>query len=118
MKDTFKNPCPECPFRKNSAPGWLGPHTATELHQYVMAEGHFACHMTIPANETNVTVLSEVTTRCQGSVLYMGKNCKSPQDKILAEQLNITKSDPEYRNRLENILNLCEFHEHHSKKIA
>jgi hypothetical protein len=117
MKDTLKSPCNACPFRKNSAPGWLGPWETLDLHHFVMGEGNFACHLTIPKNEVNEAHLDEVTTRCAGSVLYLGKNCKSPRHEPLASILKKAKADPEYPARLENILNLREFQRHHNNNI-
>lgn len=117
MKDTLKNPCNACPFRKNSAPGWLGPWDATDLHHFVMNEGDFACHLTIPEKETAPALVEEITTRCAGSVLYLGKNCKSPRHEAVAAVLNKAKADPEYRTRLDNILNLREFINHHKNNI-
>lgn len=116
MKDTLKNPCNACPFRKNSLPGWLGPWDANSLHQFVMNEGDFACHLTIPQDERNLVIVEEITMRCAGSVLYLGKNCKSPRYEPLASVLGKVKADPEYRTRLDNILNLREFINHHNLK--
>lgn len=116
MKDTLKNPCNACPFRKNSLPGWLGPWDATGLHQFVMNEGDFACHLTIPQDENNPVIVEAITTRCAGSVLYLGKNCKSPRHEPLVTILNDAKADSDYRTRLDNILNLREFSNHHNLK--
>lgn len=43
----FTAPCNVCPFRRESAPGWLGPWRADDLLKSLAIEP-FPCHQTIP----------------------------------------------------------------------
>ena len=111
---TMKKPCDECPFRKNSLPGWLGPWEALGLHRYVMdSEKPFSCHMTIrdkvdlvSGEETTTSV--ENTELCVGSILYMNKGGKLARDPFLAEQQDRFEKDS-----TEDILSVKQFLEHH-----
>lgn len=42
----LNKPCKECPFRRNSVPGWLGPWDPDEL-LLVIGRAAFPCHMTV-----------------------------------------------------------------------
>lgn len=57
----MKTPCEECPFRKNSLPGWLGPYKdAQELLNIINGEIHFMCHMTLGKDEEETEILPAV----------------------------------------------------------
>ena len=104
MKDKLKSPCNECPFRKNSLPGYLGGvWTAKELHQTVMGEAPFPCHQTMEHRE-------EDYSHCVGSIMYMNKNAKRCQN-IQLSRLQAKFKDEDHSN----ILSLVEFVEHHQK---
>ena len=78
-----KTPCNECPFRKNSLAGWLAEYTPTHLHQIVMGEQPFPCHLT---HEENISFdEAKKLPLCNGALAYMKKNGKSPRDKELNE---------------------------------
>lgn len=102
-------PCVECPFRKTSLAGWLGPWKApNDLHHFVMGEHAFPCHMTMTDQDEELKANKEMRT-CAGSILYAVKNAKRFRDpRLLAEQTRLRDS-PE----LENIMDLMEFHKHH-----
>lgn len=104
MKNDLKQPCNECPFRKNSLPGYLGGFTPEETYQGVMThEEDFACHLTRhkPVKEMS---------RCRGSLLFLKKNGKMPKyNTKLAEELRkMGKPDTS------NILSNFEFMSHHT----
>lgn len=40
-------PCNDCPWRRNAAPGWLGPYSAEEWIRLAHTETPIACHQTI-----------------------------------------------------------------------
>ncbi len=40
-------PCPQCPFRRKSAPGWLGAATPEELMAAAINDYPLPCHMTL-----------------------------------------------------------------------
>jgi predicted Zn-ribbon and HTH transcriptional regulator len=111
MNSNLKEPCNACPFRKNSAAGYLGGRwTATELHQFVMSEGNFACHKTIEIDN----VFTDKNEHCVGSILYMNKNAKrcSHNKERAALQEKFKDADKS------NILNLVEFQQHHKDAVV
>jgi len=103
----MKNPCKACPFKKDSAPGWLGGvWTAQGLHIYIMQENPFACHKTIPENQEDDHELEH----CVGSILYMNKNAKRCSHNEKLADLQLAFKD--YEN-IDDILGLKEFFERH-----
>lgn len=105
IKTNLKNPCNECPFRKNSLPGYLGGiYTPLTLHQHVMSENVFACHKTIKKNNQKINEL-EI---CVGSIMYMNKNAKRCNDELL---FNLQE---EFRTKdTKNILSYPELSKYH-----
>jgi len=104
MKNNLKEPCVECPFRKDSAAGWLGGETVQDTFQHVNNEGDFACHMTRHKAKKEMS-------RCRGSLLFLKKACKMPQfNPDLAQALKTIGSDVDKSY----ILSVPEFYKHHS----
>lgn len=104
-----KEPCDECPFRKDSIPAYLGPYESPEeLHSIVMAELPFTCHMTQTKDLTWDEAKDSVL--CAGAIAYMKKNAKRPRNGELAY---LVEEIP--KQILDNILYQSEFIKHHSK---
>ena len=105
MKNNIKNPCSECPFRKDSAKGWLGGETAKSTLDYAFNEADFACH------KTRHKAIDKMS-RCRGFLLFMRKMAKSPRyNKPLAECLNAIDFNMATKS---NILSVPDFLKHHS----
>lgn len=103
MKDDLKKPCVECPFRKNSLPGWLGGYTADETyHSITSAEEDFACHLTRNKRLKDMS-------RCKGSMLFLKKSGKMPKynTQLAADLRAMGKPDTS------EILSNFEFFKHH-----
>lgn len=78
MKYELTEPCNECPFRQNAAPGWLGPWTPEELVKQVQENDvAFACHQTIEGFETEM--LDELQ-QCAGAAIFANHICKLARD--------------------------------------
>lgn len=79
MKPPTGHPCRECPWRRVSAPGWLGPHSAEHWVEMAHGDGQIACHMTIPpdSDDDNPDIASMTT--CSGSAIFRRNVCKSPR---------------------------------------
>jgi hypothetical protein len=101
------NPCKECPFRKGSLPGWLGPWPDPgTLHRHIVNEHDFACHMTTGDDEDED--LPKSARRCTGAIMYATRSAKRFVDPVLrAEQSRITPTD--------DIMDLFQFKEHHTR---
>jgi hypothetical protein len=81
MKPPTGTPCAECPWRRKSLPGWLGPHTAEEWVLGAHGDFDIACHLTIPEgfdDEAEDADTSELLT-CSGAAIYRANMCKSPR---------------------------------------
>ncbi len=107
---TCKKSCNECPFTKTSLKGWLADYTAQELHNIVMNENPFPCHLTHNNNIGWHEAGTEQYPLCMGALKYMKKACKLPRNIELAK---IIKAIP--YNELDNILSVPEFFKHHNK---
>ena len=68
MTEQHKKPCHDCPWRRNSAEGWLGSLSAEEWMSIAIGEGSAECH----------TELSD--TSCAGLAIFRANICKIPRD--------------------------------------
>lgn len=68
-------PCRECPWRRESAQGWLGPHTPEAWLEIAHGESPIACHMTVKSNDQDWSELRQ----CGGSAIFRANICKSPR---------------------------------------
>lgn len=75
---TRKRMCGECPFRRDSTPGHLGPHTAEEWASAAHGEGPMACHSTIVESESWVG-----TQQCAGMAQFRTNICKRPRHPLI-----------------------------------
>lgn len=98
-----KQPCNECPFRRNSAKGWLGGFTVEETLCAARSEDAFDCHLTRGTEEVK---------SCAGRLLFAVKTCKSFRNKELeSARLELKEQNKD----LSNILGF-DFAEHHNIK--
>ena len=89
-------PCRECPWRKDSAPGWLGPQSADEWLRAVHGETPIACHMTIPRSGG----WGRKTKQCRGAASFRANVFKTPMNSTVAvgpRDDSVFGSDAEFR---------------------
>lgn len=97
-KLTRKDACRQCPFRRKSAPGWLGDTTpeqflAATIHQ----DEHMPCHMAINYEKADwVENQLPKAAHCAGSLIFMRNQLKRPIDKELCEMMD--KVEPDIKN--------------------
>lgn len=60
-------PCSDCPWKRDSLPGWLGSHTANEFIAMAHGEVQYTCHVI-------------VNQQCAGMAVYRRNVCKQPHD--------------------------------------
>ena len=113
MKAT-KKPCAECPFRKKSIPGYLGPWPGpSELLDQAFSEAGFICHKTIVRVDENHSFIfkGEKFRQCAGALICANKTSKIHRDpEMQKEQLRLgTPSD---------IMNGFEFLDRHDKRLS
>ena len=61
------NPCSDCPFRRDSLPGWLGGSDATTFVRAAHSDARMDCHVLLGA-------------QCVGAAVYRANVCKSSRD--------------------------------------
>lgn len=81
LPEATKVACNECPWRRESAPGWLGPMDADEWVALVHSEEAIACHITI---EEEGDWTTPGIRQCAGAATYRGNVCKRPRDPEVA----------------------------------
>lgn len=59
-------PCSDCPFRRNSLPGWLGTQSPEQFIQRAHGEYTYNCH--VINNQ-----------QCAGMAVYRANVCKKPR---------------------------------------
>jgi hypothetical protein len=106
LPEMTKATCDECPWRRNSAPGWLGPLSAEDWVRLAHSDEPIACHKTIVADDEWET---GHVYQCAGAAVYRKNVCKLPPPGVaLAEA-------PDRENVFSNPM---EFREHHGEKIG
>lgn len=96
-----KVPCDDCPFRRDSMPGFLG---GTRLADWITAwigEAKFPCHKTI----SQMFVITETVgenhpsldgaSYCAGALTMMRNSCKSPRNSYDREAARKVEPDRE-----------------------
>lgn len=74
LPDCVKEPCSECPWRRDSAPGWLGPQTSEEWILTAHSDTPIMCHKTIKESGSY-----DGTKQCRGAAIFRANVCKSPR---------------------------------------
>ena len=108
--------CKECPFRKKSAAGWLGPwSTPDEILNQSQSESGLACHLRIERVDElddESPISYDESHVCVGSMLYANATFKRYRSSDLSEAQNRVKEvDHE-----EALLSRVEFKNHHSSR--
>jgi hypothetical protein len=76
-----RNPCGDCPWRRNAIPGWLGPHDAETWVAMAHSDVAIACHTTInPVVSEEEAWDDPDILQCAGAATYRSNVCKSPRD--------------------------------------
>jgi len=98
MENCQKRPCMECPFRRESWPGFLGGFTIEETISAALSEESFQCHMTRIDNDNGYTGKPK---ECAGRLLFATKTAKMFRDKELEEMRKEVKElNPDYQNEV------------------
>lgn len=91
--------CNDCPWRKDSIPGWLGPYDARRWLEIVHSDEPIACHMTIKESGSWTGAF-----QCKGAAIYRANVAKVPREDDVATAT---------ADRLTVFANPQEFREHH-----
>lgn len=82
-----RTPCKECPWRRVSLRGWLGPHDAKQWVLIAHGEAVIDCHL-LHQNKTH---------QCAGAAIYRAnvlKECRSARPLSLPQDKATVFSDP------------------------
>lgn len=95
--EAVKEPCNDCPWRRESLPGWLGPQTADEWCEAAHGEVAIACHQTIPEGGG----WGDKTRQCKGAAIFRANICKSPHNPTIetgpADRERVFSWDDEFK---------------------
>lgn len=79
MKPPRKNPCRECPMRRQSAPGWTGAATPRELLVGMSSGNAMPCHLTVDYDDPDWQDMLEDARQCTGQAIYLANTCTLPR---------------------------------------
>ncbi len=104
-------PCRECPFRRASAPGYLGqashdPHEFLGSHWYGFVP--LPCHLRVNWEAPNAQEQVQGAQLCQGFLIMCKNACKLPLNSLVAEALS--QVEPDRVNVFSHANEFCEHH--------
>lgn len=77
------SPCSECPWRRRSVPGFLGPHKPEEWCEIAHSDAPIACHKTVvvtdPIERTGSWTHPKLR-QCRGAAIFRANVCKTPRN--------------------------------------
>jgi len=103
--------CAQCPFRRTSAPGYLGSDTPERFIDATLSENDMPCHMAVDYDDEDWESDLEDIPRCAGSLVFFRNNCKLPRTPELCDAVSSVKPDRETVFSFKH-----EFLEHHGTK--
>lgn len=106
MCQQLTQPCKECPWRRDSYPGYLGASDPIDFLQLEETEAHMPCHLTVDYERSDWKEQVSQAPQCAGRAIYLSNRCKSPLNKDLLK----LPADPEAVFSFPQ-----EFAEHHSR---
>jgi hypothetical protein len=80
MNDQRKKPCKECPFRRKSAPGWLGRDTPEGFITTAMADHPMPCHLEVDYEQKDWRTQAASAPLCAGALIFFANTCKLSRD--------------------------------------
>lgn len=115
--NTCKKICNECPFSKNSAKGWLGPHTTEEILHTVQMEGLFSCHKQRKEESTIEDILYGELDICRGFLATASASFKLfGQNPVYGKQLRELQNQITDEEKAQ-VLTKWDFAKHHDLQL-
>ncbi len=100
MKKQHQTPCKACPWRKDSARGWLGNSTAVEFLQTSEAEHRMPCHLHVDYEAAQWRQKAEMAPQCAGRAVHFANRCKQPRNpdliRLPADRKEVFSSPQEF----------------------
>ncbi len=117
-ENTCSKICKECPFSKNSLPGFLADYTPQDIVDFMNREDLFPCHMMMPDENLDQSDVEKMIKNgelklCRGYVESIIKSAKLPRNnKFLLDAMKCVRES----GVSENSMPIWEFVKHHTKK--
>lgn len=114
--NTCAKVCKECPFSKNSIPGWLADYSIDDIQSYMNNEALFPCHLmlseeSLSQEDVQDKIESGELKLCRGYVESVIKSAKSPRyNKHLIEAIAKVKSE----GLSDETMAIWDFRKHHN----
>jgi len=84
IRKARKTPCDDCPFRRDSLPGWVGDSTPEDFIQTTMADVPMPCHKTLDYNDSDWKRdwdTGAAGLLCAGALTFFANTCKLSRDR-------------------------------------
>ena len=88
-----KTPCKVCPWRRTSAPGWLGAATPQQFLDQTKGEVHMPCHAAIDYERDDWREQAQAGPMCAGALTFLANHCILPRDPELAAMRRQVSAD-------------------------
>ena len=98
MQTNQTKPCRECPFRRASAPGYVGSTTPEQFMDTVMQDYSMPCHLTVDYENENWEDDLDLSEQCAGAAIFFANICKLSRDKTrmrLSRDTELVFSSPQ-----------------------
>ena len=111
MRTDIAEPCAQCPFRKASAPGWLGPWEPKDLLASLAVQ-EFPCHPTI--KEDGQDTDDPTLQGCTGAALFLNNSLEHSRCWLtMAHQIQVRDVPDDVKRSV--FQTRKEFLEHHDR---
>ena len=114
MKTDLTRPCPACPFRRVSAPGWLGPWNPADVVPHIR-HAPFPCHRTIPSD--NCPLDHPKLQSCAGAAIMLSNMLTLSRDPDAARHQQTLRNLPSTDSSAV-FASEAEFLQHHTGPIG
>lgn len=88
-------PCDQCPWRRASAPGWLGANTPEGFASAISREVRMPCHTLVDYEREGWEWRQRKAPLCRGALIMMRNTCKLPLDPEIKAALKSVEPDRE-----------------------
>jgi hypothetical protein len=110
MKTTTTKPCKECPFRRDSWRGWLGPWNVEDL-LWALGREAFPCHKTITGRF--MAMDDPALVGCAGAAIFLNNKSERSRHPYTAAHQKAVAGIPA-AEKAAIFTNGNEFREHHN----
>jgi hypothetical protein len=91
-KKQHSTPCRQCPWRRNSAPGWLGASEPGEFLAQSDANIRMPCHTHVDYEAADWEAQTQRVPQCAGRAIFQANRCQLPAPenlKLPADRQNV-----------------------------